>query len=304
MDIENNSKKRGNEDIHEKDIKHEKKKKQRKKRPPYELSIRPGQPHTITGDDGTSEKLVVLASGTQYEIGLKNNTNKRANAKVYVDGERVLYMRIDAKREHFFERPDTVAKKFTFYPLKLAEAAEADTSGMVEGGDDQMNATLVVTDSGALVQTKPLKGSGIARANDSLGEVRVEIIPEKIRAVTLRLMDYSPLGRDDVDMGTDKDYDNDMTATVLTTKTFHVNGYTLAREYQQGIAARLRKAIREAYDERTGPLNIRPEDFIHIRPLPIQDQEEKKHVNFFETSELQQYSLQRLGKAWRVVLPG
>ena len=65
--------------------------KRMKATPPYELSIRPGERHTVSNGDGIEENLVVLASGTQYEIGLKNNTSKRANAKVGRQAGRHLY---------------------------------------------------------------------------------------------------------------------------------------------------------------------------------------------------------------------
>ena len=88
----------------------------------FELSIRPGKrcsaTHPVTGD---IEQLVVLASGTQYEIGLRNSTSKRANGRVFVDGKEVLHMRLEPNSDYFFERPSDIPKKFTFYPLKFAK---------------------------------------------------------------------------------------------------------------------------------------------------------------------------------------
>ena len=88
----------------------------------FELSIRPGKPcSAINPATGDREQLVALAAGTHYEIVLRNGTSKRANGRVFVDGKQVLYMRLDPNSEEFFERPQDIPKKFTFYPLKLAK---------------------------------------------------------------------------------------------------------------------------------------------------------------------------------------
>ena len=88
----------------------------------FELSIRPGKRHSaINPVTGELEKLVALAAGTHYEIGLSNRTSKRVNGRVHVDGKEVLYMRLEPHSDYYYERPQHIAKKFTFYPLKLAK---------------------------------------------------------------------------------------------------------------------------------------------------------------------------------------
>ena len=94
----------------------------------FELSIRPGKPHsTINPVTGDLEKLVALAAGTHYEIRVTNRTSKRANARVHVDGKEVLYMRLEPESGYYYERPQHIAKKFTFYPLKLAKVGFSDS---------------------------------------------------------------------------------------------------------------------------------------------------------------------------------
>mmetsp|Transcript_122968 Transcript_122968/g.223488 ORF Transcript_122968/g.223488 Transcript_122968/m.223488 type:complete len:961 (+) Transcript_122968:47-2929(+) len=139
--------------------------------PPYELAIDQGTvQYTEQG-----EKLVVLPNGTQYRVVLTNRTKHRCDALLHIDGQLMFNMRINPETSPSFERPSHVNKKFTFYRADLAETAEAC---------DPLD-TLFVAESGAIVQTSPLKGSGIKQGNPELGVVEVKFTPEKLLTISI-----------------------------------------------------------------------------------------------------------------------
>lgn len=74
----------------------------------------------VIGDDFKPVKQIeplvfALRHGQEYSIQLINHHQfKRANAKIFIDGKQILYIRIDKSASVTVDRPQNIASKFTF----------------------------------------------------------------------------------------------------------------------------------------------------------------------------------------------
>lgn len=60
-------------------------------------------------------QVYALRDGQEYLIKLGNNHRKRrANAKIFIDGKEVLYVRLKPWASEIYERPISICSKFTF----------------------------------------------------------------------------------------------------------------------------------------------------------------------------------------------
>lgn len=85
-------------------------------------------------------KYVGLDHGAEYKIKLVNNTNRRADVKVELEGEVIGKWRVDAHDFVTIERPADKARKFTFLSEMSMDAIDA---GVVVG--DNSNGLVVAT---------------------------------------------------------------------------------------------------------------------------------------------------------------
>lgn len=76
---------------------------------------------------------IKMKHGDQYKIQMKNNTGKRCNATVYVDGKSVGTWRINAWSTCTVERPAEIDKKFTFF---LVGSSSGNKAGLSRGNSD------------------------------------------------------------------------------------------------------------------------------------------------------------------------
>ncbi len=95
---------------------------------------------SIEGDEGytfTNKKTPIIRNGhtyfpmnhrESYRIILKNNSPRRVNADVYVDGENVGKWRINGWNTISLERPANINRKFTFVKENSREAIMGDVT--------------------------------------------------------------------------------------------------------------------------------------------------------------------------------
>lgn len=86
----------------------------------YSLSILNSKDEQIPYSNGSFK----LSHGTEYKVMLTNSHSScKANAKVYIDGKRVGYFRLESKSVSVIERPDCAqkARKLTFFAVNSEE---------------------------------------------------------------------------------------------------------------------------------------------------------------------------------------
>jgi hypothetical protein len=86
----------------------------------YSLSILNSKDEQIPCSNGSFK----LSHGTEYKVMLTNSHSScKANAKVYIDGKRVGYFRLESKSVSVIERPDCAqkARKLTFFAVNSEE---------------------------------------------------------------------------------------------------------------------------------------------------------------------------------------
>jgi hypothetical protein len=105
---------------------------------------------TIPEGKEATDGYVYMKHGTQYTIALQKESNRRCDAEVYVDDQKVGIWRIDCNSTVRIERPVHDNGRFTFYQVDTPEALKA----------------------------------GI-RQNSSTGLIRVLFKPEKIKKINL-----------------------------------------------------------------------------------------------------------------------
>ena len=141
--------------------------------------------------EGCDEKVVVLPSGSHYEVELSNLASTRCNCRLEIDGKSMFNMRLGANYTGRFERPSSVAKKFTFYRADIAESAEVEeevddkeVKGEKKKKKKKKKKAEFKAANGDVLETKSLKGCGISKKNVLLGRIDATFTPElRVKAV-------------------------------------------------------------------------------------------------------------------------
>jgi ubiquitin len=113
----------------------------------------------------------VLPHGSEYKVAATNPfSDTKATAEISIDGHTVGSWILEPNQSFDFERPSSVAKKFTFVRTALAKKADAafarQTAGKPLGADDREALKLAPA------------GSGIESGRDENGEVKIKFTPE------------------------------------------------------------------------------------------------------------------------------
>lgn len=85
---------------------------------------------TIPEAEETENGYAILAHGTQYSIELVNDTGRRADAEVKIDGGIVGVWRVEARDSIRLERPSGDTGHFTFFEV---DSEEGRAAGLREG---------------------------------------------------------------------------------------------------------------------------------------------------------------------------
>lgn len=120
----------------------------------------------------------VLPHGSEYKIAATNPfINLKASAEISVDGHSVGSWIMEPNQSFAFDRPASVAKKFTFVRTALAKKADAafarQTAGMSLSEDERES-----------LKVAPA-GSGIQGGREENGVVKVKFTPELKRGTTV-----------------------------------------------------------------------------------------------------------------------
>ena len=120
-------------------------------------------------DDGG--QFYVLPHGSEYKIAATNPfVDMKATAKITVDGHTVGSWIFEPNQSFAFERPLSVAQKFTFMRTALAKKADQafirQTAGMSLSEDERESLNFAPA------------GSGIQSGRDENGEVKIKFSPE------------------------------------------------------------------------------------------------------------------------------
>jgi ubiquitin len=113
----------------------------------------------------------VLPHGSEYKIAATNPfSDTKATAEISIDGHAVGSWILEPNQSFDFERPLSVAQKFTFVRTALAKKADAafarQTAGKSLGSDEREALKLAPA------------GSGIESGRDENGEVKIKFTPE------------------------------------------------------------------------------------------------------------------------------
>eukprot|EP00755_Sulcionema_specki_P008590 Sspe_Gene.51::Locus_19_Transcript_1_1_Confidence_1.000_Length_2145::g.51::m.51 len=129
---------------------------------------------------------VALVNGVQYRVALSNTSEThRCLVRMKIDGKTMLRgMQLPTDTEFPFERPQDVAKKFTFYETAVAASADRGPTRNADGTIQQK--TYADKDTDNPFDTTPLRGSGIRCGQEENGLIEAELIPELLREVSLR----------------------------------------------------------------------------------------------------------------------
>jgi len=74
-----------------------------------------------------------IPHASEYKIKIRNNdSRKRANAKIYVDGKRVGAFRLDKNDDITIERPADRDRKLTFYAVDSIEGLQCNLDALVK----------------------------------------------------------------------------------------------------------------------------------------------------------------------------
>jgi ubiquitin len=120
----------------------------------------------------------VLPHGAEYKIAAKNPfENLSATAEITVDGHSVGSWILKPSQSFAFERPISVAKKFTFIRTVLAKKADAALSRKIEG--------LVLSEQDREDMKQAPADSGIQSGREENGVVKITFTPEMQKGRTV-----------------------------------------------------------------------------------------------------------------------
>lgn len=149
---------------------------------------------TISEGKEASDGYVYMKHGTQYTILLQNESNRRCDAEVYLDDQKVGIWRINAFTTERIERPTHDHGRFTFYQVGTSEAIKAGISknsnnGLIRVLFKPERQQTYVNDS-MLSCAKMAGGTGLSGHSDREFTIvaALDYAPEEFVTINLRLV--------------------------------------------------------------------------------------------------------------------
>jgi hypothetical protein len=109
---------------------------------------------SVTKGKETKDGYVVMSHGQQYEVVLSNETSRRCNCLLSIDGKQAGLFRLEAQSSMTLERPLHDTGRFTFYKL---ESKEGHLAALQPGGELGLVQAVFTPEAGPAIQRHNLR---------------------------------------------------------------------------------------------------------------------------------------------------
>ncbi len=138
---------------------------------------------TIASGKEAADGYIYLKHGTQYTVLLKNESDRRCDAEVYLDDRQVGIWRIDSYGSIQIERPVHDRGRFTFYQVDTPEAIQA---GITENSSTGLIRVLFKPE-----RIRPTPAASASFARSAAGGTGLSGYSEQ-QFTTVAALDYAP----------------------------------------------------------------------------------------------------------------